>query len=71
MIMSRHGLLRFLEQYRLHNFECEKNVIHKSSFYKNGEKNSPEKWCTDPKDKYANYSWTTQGLEKLLFENVS
>lgn len=67
-IMSRHGFLRFLGQYRFHNFESEENVCHKSSFYKNGEKNSPEKWCIDPKGKYADYSWSTHGLEKLLFE---
>jgi len=67
-IMSRHGFLRFLGQYRFHNFESEKNVCHESSLYKNGEKNSPEKWCIDPKGKYADYSWSTHGLEKLLFE---
>lgn len=67
-IMSQHGFLRFLGQYRFHNFNSEKNVCHKSSFYKSGQKISPEKWCIDPKSKYSDYSWSTHGLEKILFE---
>tara|TARA_B110000444_G_scaffold141478_1_gene132682 strand:- start:222 stop:593 length:372 start_codon:yes stop_codon:yes gene_type:complete len=67
-IKSKYGFLRFLGKNRYHNFGSTQKISHNSSFYKLGNKNSPKKWCIDPKGKLGNHSWTTHSIENLFFE---
>ena len=67
-IKSKYGFLRFLGKNRYHNFGSTHKISHNSSFYKLGNKNSPKKWCIDPKGKLGNHSWTTHSIENLFFE---
>ena len=67
-VNSKMGFIKFLGESRYHNFNLEKELSHKSSFYKMDNKNCRPKWCINPQGKLKNYIWSTHSLENLFLD---